>query len=144
MKKMNEFEKGDKVILLSSRQGNILNPEWYNTPLEIISHNPSSGYYQVKIEGKASGTASIYYKGGNQDEFCEATRQAQAEYLKNQINIMKEKIKRHREEVNRLLEFDSEEEYTASKLSEIMTAHENNDPKKMAEILKLMKKQNYL
>lgn len=81
------------------------------------------------------------YQSSPGDEWILHTRVEMAEYLEAKNNDLRKEIEANDKEIERLKEFDSDEEEVAAKLELIL---KNPDRKSIAEILKTLKHSNYL
>lgn len=134
-----KVKKGDKVLLKTQRNGQTM---WLGIPLEVIQERvPDSAHIVVKsVSGCPVGQITLYYSGPA-DEFVLCDRKKQAEYTKEQIKELKQKIGILEEEYKFLNKYDSEEEYVAYKIDKLLRA---KGIKAKAEILKELKKTNFI
>jgi hypothetical protein len=141
---------GDKIILLKHRNGY---QQYEGTVGTVVGnriraskHNFTAQFIDPNTGNKIS--LPIYYTAPT-DEFCMASREAQAKAKKEKLENLEKEIETLKEEIEFLEKYESEEEYTAAKLSELMEAHgATDDPaeklKLMTEMLKKMKSTSLL
>ena len=135
-----EVNRGDKILLVVSRNGN--SPQWEGIELEVVTNYRSSGYITARsVSGMPSrGTISLY-SVNTQDEYVLYDRKERANWLSKSLVTMKNEIKRMEEEIKHLTKYSSEEEYTAYKIERLFSA---KGVKAKAEILKELRKTNYI
>ena len=130
---MAKFKKGDLVIVKTSRSGV---PQ--DQVLEVTSW--STTYTAVKDEeGKQW---NCYNTGANKDDIVPADRPSQLAYAQEKRSDLVEELKRLDRDIDILSNYDSDEAYTAAKLSKILQA--KDDPKTIENLLKELKQSNYL
>lgn len=129
------LKKGDMIMLTESRSGAPT-----GVVLEVLRKSGSINHTAKDPETGQQYT--IYSNGQNPDAIVYADRKVRAEYLKEKIAKTKEEVIEWEAEVDRLLNYDSEEEYVACKLHELMK--HGDDKAKMTEILKQLKTSHLL
>ena len=141
-----DLKVGDKIILVKSIGSGI--PQYNGSILEILT--VCNGYYicnnRPENYAKFNGNMSIYF-GANytKDIFKLADRKEQVKFLEKFIEELDKKRSKAAEEIKMLKKFESDEEETAYKLNEIVKASYNKEPvKAIAELLKEMKKSDYI
>lgn len=134
---LKKLKIGDKIILKKSNSGA---SEWNGKQMEVTAFY--SGYIQARsLDGfPNTGNMCIYPK----DEFCLSSRKEQAKYVKEKIDSLKLEIENLKNEYNMLTKFETDEDEVAYKLDQIMKASKTGGAKKIAELLRLMKKSDYL
>lgn len=137
--KEKKFKIGEKIFLIKSNNG----AKHHEGKIVEVTAVNTNHYYCVKTLDSPHASFNIYLKGPA-DEFCEPERETIAKHLEEKNKEYEELIKHNEEEITRLRKYASEEEYLASKLKELIDASKNNDVATMAEVLKFMKKQDYL
>lgn len=138
--KLPDFKKGDKGILKSSANGQLKVRE--GQIFTVQSRHENGGYYKVKFEG-SQAVYNIYSgtRGDNPDDYCMATREAQAEYLKKTVQEMKAQIVEAEKEIEWLEKYSSDEEATADKLAQIL---KNPTKENIQKVLEEMRSSNFL
>lgn len=131
-----EVKKGDKIKLVASKNGYT---EWEGLILDVVK--PGNGFYTCKaVNGEKPGNITVYTRG-TADVYILADRKEQATHLKQLVEQLQEKIKVVVEEINILVNFESEEEYTAHKIDRLLKA---KGIKAKTEILKELKRTHIL
>jgi hypothetical protein len=134
-----DLKKGDVVLLKYSCNGYT---NWYNIPLEITSRNNQS-YNVRQIDNPNAGQIQVHHTG-NPDEFTLYSRTEQAEYLKTKVASMKKEIVSMEAEADRLANFETEEDYVAFKIDEMLKAQKKGGAGAIAEVLKQLKASHLL
>jgi len=134
------YKKGDKLLVKN----------WSNfnghdgSLVEIVSVN--ANYFNVKsIEGKFSGNCAVYRNtrnSGVKDSYCLADRASRVTHNNNIIGTKKREIKALEKENLVLMKYKDDEEEMAAKLKELFA--QKSSVKGMAEILRTLKKSDYL
>jgi len=131
-----KVKKGDIIVVKQCNNGSTP----VNIPLIVQSFSSGQGNFTVKYEGR------IYtvFNTDPADVYVFADKNAQIEHLKEYIKDLKTSLSNKEKELNHLLLYETEEDFVATKLEELLTAHkQNNSPadriKLMSEILKTMK-----
>lgn len=126
---------GDKIIVIKS----------INNPATILAGDilevkgAFNGYIQVTKNGLAY---NLYTRASPpSDEYCLATREEILKYLNSKKEILLQEINKLDEEISYNTRYASEEEFVAEKLLEI---NNTTSKDKMVELLKTLKKSNYL
>lgn len=137
------LKKGDKIILKKSTKSY---EQYEGKILEILSvHSNSSGvFYHLCDPNSNNPTTHIAYAYVCTDDFCLADRKEHAKYIKEQIKREELKLKELKEEKFRLENFETDEDEVAYKLDKILKASRSGGAKKIAKILKGLKKTDYL
>lgn len=128
-----KYSIGDKIIVKTSRSGAPIGQE-----LEITTVNGQNG----TVRNCAGAQWTVYLSGSNQDIIVFADRKKQSEAIKEQIAETEKIIARLKTDYDILVNFESEEQYTAFKISQILKNKDN--PKAIEELLKTLKTTNYL
>jgi len=138
MENPRDLKRGDKIILT---KGNNSNSHFEGRIVEIISPvtiTPSTGSLCVKDN---RGRTTTFFYTGVFDIFVHADRKNRATAIKKIILNMQTEIKQLKTEYTGLIKFKSDEDEVADKIFKLSKAR---SPKAIAEILKLMKKSDYL
>lgn len=128
-----KFKKGDQIICKKSRSGV---PE--DIILDVQTCNINNGTV-MDAEGR---TWTIYLSGTNKDEIILADRPSRLKYAVDRVDDLKKELAKAEREVVILRDFESDEAYTAYKLSSILKA--KDDPKAIENLLKELKETHYL
>ena len=127
-------KKGDEIIVISGRNGV---PE--GKVLIVVSK--ISGSLLIKDQ-ETNLQYNIYPNGNPKDEFILANREAKKKYLEEKIIETKKELIIMERDLNILENFETEEAYLAHKISEILK--KKDDPRALENLLKELKKTNYL
>jgi len=128
--------KGDRIIVKKSRNG---------APTGVVLEINASytNYYSVKdTKNLPVRTYTVYCDGNPNDDFVIANRKDMISYARESIKEIKKELLEAQIELERLEKFETDEDEVAHKLSMILKA--KDDPKAIAEILKELKKSDYL
>lgn len=138
-----DVKKGDQIILKKSRNG-LYNLEGQVLEVRSVASNKQSMSVGVIKDGKCLSTGTVYCdrNGGPADDFCLASRKDQARWLRGNIEELKDKLKKLEAEADYLEKYDTDEEAVAAKLVDLFS--KKDDPKAMAEILRTLKKTDYI
>jgi len=135
------FKKGDLIVVEKSNNSAAMLD---GTIVEVVSVQ-SNGNLRVKqtVES-ANGYIQQYtlYVTGNADVFYHADRKKRAEYLKEKIEKMKLEIARFEEMVKNVEEFETEEDFLAHQIQEILKV--KDDRTAIATIVKTLQDKNYI
>lgn len=132
------YKKGDLILVKRSNNGQaqfeghvceVMNV--YNDYLSAVSKDTKMNC-TLYTNTKQTGIA---------DELCYADRQKQIEWTENKIKDLKTQTAKLEAEADRLRKFKDAEEEVAYKLDQILKA---KGPKQIAEILRELKKSDYL
>lgn len=126
-------KKGDLIIVTQSKNGVPL-----DCMLEVTAIN--SGNMTV-TDSEGRGWA-VYTSGNNKEVFILADRPSRLKHAIEKVEELKKELGYAEREVYILTNFDSDEAYTAHKLTEILKA--KDDPKAMEKLLKELKETHYL
>jgi Cft2 family RNA processing exonuclease len=137
MVKVNDFDAknlkvGDQILLIKSNHGLLA---YEGQVLTIIG---GKGNYSAKT---SNGLNVSIYTSSPADEFCLADRKMMSKYLKEKVSKMRLEIHKIEEEITFLDKYETEEDYVAEK---VMALIEAKDKKEIVEILKQMKKSNFI
>jgi hypothetical protein len=124
---------GDKIIVKVSRSGCPINQE-----MEVVLLNGQN----MTVKNPIGQQWTCYCSGSNQDTIIFVDRKKQSEAYTEQIAALTKQIDQLEMEQDILDNYDSEEEYTAHKISQILTNRDN--PKAIEEVLRTMKATHYL
>lgn len=136
-----DVKKGDKIIVKDARaSGSTSIIGLVASVVAVYNKGHTDEYIHVKVdEPNLNGNWTIYQN--RQDVFILADRKSQANFLKEKNIGMQKQISENAIEIQRLEDFETEEDYVAHKLSKLLNA---KDEKSMAEILKTLKETHYL
>ena len=129
-----KIKKGDIIIVTDGRNGA---PE--GIELEVIN---KSGSYWIARDPEKNMNYNIFSNGNPKDIFILADREARKKYLKEKIVEVKKDLLIMERDLEVLTKYDSEEEYMAYKISEILKNKDNKVA--LTSLLKELKKTNYL
>ena len=116
MKKNPKVKKGDKILLVSSQ--NI--PQYVGMVLEVTDINTGDGVPYVKNpKNPKNGDLYLYQT----DCFIIATKEVIIEKKKNELEAMQQAILDITKEIEFLEKYDTQEDFVAEKLENILTAH---------------------
>jgi hypothetical protein len=130
---MAKVKKGDSVIVKLSRNG---------CPMDEVMEITSVTNAHMGVKTSAGMLYNIYLTGTNKDEWIMADRPARLVYAKEKVNDLREELAKAERDVDILTNYESDEAYTAMKLSEILKA--KDDPKAIEKLLKELKTSSYL
>jgi hypothetical protein len=125
---------GDKILLIKSHNGL---PNWEGLICSVISTTKTSAV----IKNDAGLTGTMYFDRSPSDEFCLASREKRAEFLKNKIEILKKNLADMEKEIGNLERFEDDEAEMAHKLKKLISAKDENA---MAALLRELKTSHYL
>ena len=130
---MAKLKKGDSIIVKQSKNG---------CPMDEVLEVTSVTAAHASVRTATGMLYNVYLTGGNKDEWILADRPARLAYAKVQVEDLKVDLAKAEREVYILENFESDEAYTAMKLSEILKA--KDDPKVIEQLLRELKKSSYL
>lgn len=130
-----KVKKGDAIIIKQSNNG----PVPTNVVMQVTSLS-SEGNFSASYEGRSYNIFNTVPS----DVYILAKREDQIASLKEVIAEIKEDLSNKEKALNHLLLYETEEDFVATKLDELISAHSNSkNPadriKLMSEILKTMK-----
>ena len=126
-------KKGDLIIVKQSKSG---------VPTDVIMEVTSVTTGNLVVSDPEGRAWTVYISGTNKDGFIMADRPSRLKHAEERLIDLKKELEYAEREVYILTNFDSDEAYTAHKLTEIMKA--KDDPKAMEKLLKELKETNYL
>lgn len=133
----NELKIGTKIVAtrLCNGTSNI------GKILEIVKTH--TGYYDVKLFNAQNNLTFAVYCGydGRQDDYTIATRKQIADELKESIKARIEEVNRIKGEIEYYEKYESDEEYLAGKIDQLMNT---KGITAKAEILRELRRSNYL
>lgn len=140
----NDLKRDEYIVVIESKNGyQHLN----GRVLKITGIGGDTGtagvYYTVTNIERAPATTATIYAGfsGKYDTFRKADRIDRAIELRKELTNREKGIGELREEIEFLGKYKSEEEYVASKIDQLL---KTEGIEKKAEILRLMKRSNYI
>lgn len=128
-----DIKLGDKVYIISSRN----NPQQLLKGDIVECVGAYAGYIIVK---KGINNYNLYYTAPF-DEFCLADREHMKKNYVDRLLKLEIELKECKTELDYLNKYSCDEEYVAEKLIEI---NATNNKDKMIDLLKTLKKSNYL
>lgn len=132
MKRNPVLKKGDIVVVQNDGNGFVKGDKVRVTSVY-------AGYYNVvSADKRFSGTYTL--NESNSWDF--ETRKERIQSCKDRVDELKKELKEEEEELVRLTKFETDEDYTAFKLTQILK--NKDDPKAIAKILKELKSSDYL
>lgn len=141
MEKNPKVNVGDKIILLSPRNNQIALTGEVLTIMELRNQS-----YSAKTK---SGTVVHLYFTNPADEYCLYTKENMIEYLNSEKKSLEDKLESISKRIDFENNYESEEEFVAEKLENLMEANSKGENKKerialMTDILKTLKESNIL
>lgn len=116
MKKNPKVKKGDKILLLSSQNM----PQYVGMVLEVTTANTGDGVPYVKNpKNEKNGDIYLYPN----DQFVIATKEVIIESKKSELETLEQSIAEIKKEIEFLEKYDTQEDFVAEKLENILTAH---------------------
>jgi len=148
MEKIKSLKKDDKILIIKTRNGNqILNGQIVTVVRGFKS--PNTNFTVMDKTGRQFTMFNSYPN----DEYAMADRQSLVVYYNDRLLDLAKQYKEDIEEAKSKLDYyaryDSEEDYVAHKLENILTAHSNNPEKSsrvgaIRDVLKTMKDSDLL
>jgi len=134
---LDKFSVGDKILLIKGRNSGTVG---YEGQVLIITA-VYVGYYSVKSDKNTTFNIFYDYEGYKKDDFCLASRKEKAKYLKNLVNVLKKQVEENEREIEFLEKYETEEDYLAEKLMQLMEAKNRLG---IVKLLKEMRKTDHL
>ncbi len=128
-----KYKKGDQIICKKSKGGV---PE--DQILEVLTCSQTI----VTVIDSEGRQWTVYLSGPNKDEVILADRPSRLKYATERVEELKKELAKSEREVIILRDYESDEAYTAFKLSSILKA--KDDPKAIENLLKELKETHYL
>jgi len=137
------IKKGDQLQVIKTYNGQ--GAQWNGRIVKVFSISKTGSNLSVEFFNDRGErcTTNLYTpdNGGCADEFIFTDRESQIENAKEVVKNLTESLKVAKAELDHLVKYESEEEFVADKLQQIMKTKSKT---KMVDLLKELKKSNML
>ena len=143
MEKNPNVKPGDKVLLLKARNSSQM---YVGQELTVSIVNNGGGFITALTQG---GMMINLFQTPPSDEYCLATKENHIKYLENKQIEIKEELESIEKKLDFYNKYESQEEFVADKLTQLMAANEAGETKEekiklMTTVLKTLKESNLI